>query len=256
MPSRQGPEAGRGLSGRVCIFGDSHLGAAKRALDAGLIDTRGREVTFWGADGPSFRALRWKRGQIVPDAGVRSLVGRISGGLERLGPGDFDKFIFYGARLRAHEFFKAVLEHEARPEGHLSQAQMQALVAHWSESTRAWRFARLFAAAGADVVFVPTAFPSEGVLDKQVERARFAVSSTKAARARIWKVLEGAAGTQGFTLARQPDATVTRATMTRAEFAVPGAAESRDWVHKSPQYAALILEPLFAERQAGAIAAE
>ncbi len=234
MPSR----ASEPKTGDICIFGDSHLGAVKRAHDGGLIDTGGRALRFWGADGPSFRKLRWRNGRIRPDADIRDLVLEISGGLDSLGPKDFHTFIFYGARLRAHDFFKAVLDHESRPQGHISQAQMQALVTRWSESVRAWRLACAFADAGAEVVFVPTAFPSEGVVDKALEQENLAVRSTKAARTRLWALLVQAAEAKGFQLLVQPEDTITSNTLTKRDFSTPNAKETRDWVHKSPEFAA------------------
>ncbi len=237
MPS----QAGKPRSDEICVFGDSHLGAVKRAWDQGLIDLGGQKLRFWGADGPSFRALRWRGGRIRPDAEVRDLVLRISGGLDSLGPGDFDSFIFYGARLRAHEFFKAVLEHESRPEGHVSEAQMRTMRDGWLESTRAWRPAREFARKGARVVFVPTPLPTEGIMDKALEQERLAVRSTRAARARLWGYLQQAATANGFALLAQPEDSVTANTLTKNEYAAPDAAETRDWVHKSPEYAARMI---------------
>ncbi len=242
MPS----QTGKPRSGEICVFGDSHLGAVKRAWDGKMIDTDGRQLRFWGADGPSFRALRWRRGRIRPDSEVIDLVLRISGGLESLGPEDFESYIFYGARLRAHEFFRAVLQHESRPEGHISSAQMQALLTRWLESIRAWRLAREFARAGARVVFVPTAFPTAGILEAEMERERLAVPSSAAQRARLWGLLCEAARENGFVLLAQPDDSVTDCTLTRREYAAPNAVESGDWVHKSPQYGARMVQEAIA----------
>ncbi|MCP5037980.1 MAG: hypothetical protein GY945_10315 [Rhodobacteraceae bacterium] len=228
--------------GDICIFGDSHIASVQRALQGKLIDTGRRKVTFWGADGPSFRALRWHRGRIVPDASVRDMVRKISGGShEDLGPQDFDLFIFYGARLRPHEFFTSILKHQRQPEGQLSSAAMQAIVSRWTNKTRAWRFAQAFADAGATVMFVPASLPSQNVLDSQGEKEQLAVRSTKAERAALWRILGDEAANAGFTLIPQPDESVTSDTLTKAEYATSDARANNDWVHKSPEFAALMV---------------
>ncbi|HGG04124.1 MAG TPA: hypothetical protein ENK28_01590 [Aliiroseovarius sp.] len=237
------PSQAKSAKGDICVFGDSHIGSVKRALDRGLIDTGGRQITFWGADGPSFRALRWKNGRIVPDPEARDIVAQVNGGShDTIGPDDFDLFIFYGARLRVQEYFASILPDLRRPELGLSSAAMQAITDRWTVRTRAWRFARNFARAGAQIVFVPTSFPTKGILKPAVERKRYHVASTKAERAQLWRVLENAAQRRGFTLVPQPDDTVTKTTMTRSEFAAEGAQESGDMVHKSDEYAALMIK--------------
>ncbi len=247
MPSRNDPGPSRNDPGSVCVFGDSHMASVKQAWDQGLIDAGGRAMSFWGADGPSFRALRWKGGKVVPDAPVRGLVRRISGGPETLAPEDHDLFIFYGARLRVHEFFAGIVNHERGEAGFLSAAARARLVARWTSSTRAWRIAREFSRRGARVVFVPTSLPTQGVLPAAAERQQLALKTTRAERARLWQMLEDEARANGFTLIPQPEETVTRSTtLTRAEYAVPGAREARDWVHKSPQFAALMVRAALA----------
>ena len=205
------------------------------------VSARGADYLQPGIEDVVFADLRWRNGRIRPDAEITDLVLQISGGLDSLGPGDFDSFIFYGARLRVHDFFKAVLDHESRPEGYISEAQMRTMRDGWLESIRAWRLARKFARKGANVVFVPTALPSAGVVDKALEQERLAVRSTRASRARLWGYLQKAAGANGFALLAQPEDSVTDNTLTRNEYATPDAAETRDWVHKSPEYAARMI---------------
>ena len=260
MPSqvKNAATTNKNPSGDVCVFGDSHLGAVKLALDQGLIDLGGRKLTFWGADGPSFRGLRWRNGRIVPDPKVQAIVDKINGGSHAtLGPDDFELFIFYGARLRAHEFFASSLRFQQQPDTHISAAAEQAILARWTGKTRAWRLATSFAEQGAQVMFVPTAFPSQGVLDKAEEAARYAVPSTKATRATLWEMLSDAATKAGFSIVTQADHTITNKTLTKAQFSVAGASESDDYVHKSPQFAALMIEKALAQAENHrAIAAE
>ncbi len=233
--------------GDICIYGDSHIGSVKLALDTGLINTGGRQVEFWGANGPAFRGLRWKQGRIVPDDSACEIVAQVNGGRRNsLGPEDFDLFTFYGARLRAQEFFAHMLEHMHTPEGQISSAALQAIATGWTRKTRAWRFARAFAEAGAQVIFVPTPFPSKDVLDPEHERQRLQVKSSKAERTRLWKLLADVAAGQGFTLMPQPDETVTAETMTHAKYAAKEARESQDEVHKNPEFAALLINQALA----------
>lgn len=242
------PVEARPAQGKICVFGDSHIGSVKRALDRGLIDIGCHEVTFWGADGPSFRALRWKGGRIVPDREARAIVARISGvHHESIGANDFDLFIFYGARLRVQEYFASMQHDLRRPELGLSSGALRAITDRWAVRTRAWRFARNFVRAGAKVVFVPTSFPTAGILPPEVERKRYHLSLNVAERTLLWGALQDAARRRGFCLVAQPDDTLSETMMTKPEFAAENAHDSKDVVHKSAEYAAIMMKLALAE---------
>jgi len=233
MPSQSEAAA----SDSLCIYGDSHVASVKLAWDQGLIDAQGRKVGFWGAAGPSFRGLRWKQGRIVADAGAQADLDLVRGdGPETLGAKDFGAYLFYGARLRLSEF---LLELSAA--SYLSQAALEAATWEFMMSTRTYRFARNFAKAGAPVWFVPTSLPTQGVFPPKEEAAKVGIDLAPQEVDRAFAMLRKLAAKDRVTMVIQPPETLTDEFLTRREFAVENADAARDVVHKSPEFAALMV---------------
>lgn len=233
---------------RLCIFGDSHLGSVKQCLDQGLVDLSAYDVEFWGATGPEFRQLDMQNGVITPRGAAAETVARINGkGRKTIAAQDFDLFLFYGARLKTIEFMAPYLHRAADPNSFETDAALRAAAEAWLIMTRAFRFARVFAGAGASVVFVPGPLPTEKVKDytirdRVLQAWPLAAQATAQHRARIWDALEHQAASTGVTLIRQPEQTITNGTFTRFEYAVENAIKSGDTGHKNTSYAALMLE--------------
>lgn len=228
---------------RLCIFGDSHLGCGKAALDAGLVDTDGVDVEFWGADGPLFRQLEMVGGEVhaTPEAAER--IALVNGrGRTVLSPTDFDMMLVLGARLRTFEFFAPSL-HLVRQAGiAASEAVARKATATWMEGTRAYRFARSFAQADAcRVVFAPVPFPTEGVLTDPFAGIPLAAEAEEQDLDRIWAPILEKAAADGVTMIRQPAETVTQGCLTKRDYGVENAVAAKDAVHKNGAYGALIL---------------
>lgn len=230
---------------RICILGDSQLGSVRHALTQGLTTPPdGAEVEFWGAGGPSFRLIDWRKGAIRATGKALETALSINGqGRDHISPGDFDCVIFYGARLRTAEFF-GPYAHWAAEHGHLpSAAVLQAAARDFMIRARPYRLAGLLAAKGCAAVFVPSPFYTKGVTD-MAARGRFfdhypgADRLSAQHRSALWAAMQAVAAADGVTLVPQPDETVTDGVLTREEFAVEGAVESGDNGHKSPAFAA------------------
>ncbi|MDP5349331.1 MAG: hypothetical protein NWQ32_13205 [Paracoccaceae bacterium] len=241
MPSR--PES-------LCIFGDSHIGSVRKALDAGLARLDGFEVEFWGAAGPLFRQIDIKQGVVRPiGKEAEEVVLRVNGkGRAALAPGDFDSYLFYGARLRIAEFMLPYLHHLRDPQQAVSGAVMQAAARQFLASCRAVRIARSFAASGRTrVFFAPAPLMTDGMAGQGAQKQAVghyprAVEATAADRSRIWQMFAQLLADDGVTLIAQPEETVVNGVFTHAGFAIEGAQASGDAGHKSPEFAALMLQ--------------
>lgn len=248
MPSQSKPP-----KKTLCIIGDSHLGSVKRALDAGLVDLAGFDTEFWGAQGPAFRQLNLIDGAYrAQSPQAAEAVLQINGrGRAHVAPGDFDIFLFYGARLRMAEFMPPMLHHMARPNGAISRAVLAAATERFVRGTRAARVAMHFAEAGARVYFAPTPLFTDGVID--FEKARWAVRDFPLAwaadvpqRAPLWQALSDIFAAAGVGFVPQPEDTICRGVFTKADYAPEGALDARDVVHKSPEFAALMMRACLA----------
>lgn len=232
---------------RLCVIGDSHLGSLRRAVDMGLVRFHGCHVEFWGAAGPQFRQIEMVRGVIRARGDAREMVRRVNGnGREAIHPGDFDCFLFYGARLRVGEFFGPYLHRQHSGAGWQSRAALGAAARVFLRSTRACRIAAELSRSGARVWFAPAPLPTAQVIDHTAAGRIFAAypraaDATPGDRARLWDVLIAEAAAEGIELIRQPDDTVVEGILTDARFACDGAAESGDAGHKSPWFAAAML---------------
>jgi hypothetical protein len=238
----------------LCIFGDSHIGSVRRALDAGLEGLDGFEVEFWGAAGPLFRQIDIRQGVVRPiGKEAEEVVLRVNGkGRATLAPGDFDTYLFYGARLRIAEFMLPYLHHLRDPRQAVSSAVMQAAARQFLASCRAVRIARSFAASGSTRVFFAPAplmtdgMTGQGALKSPLKDYPRATEATAADRTRVWQMFAQLLADDGITLIAQPDETVVNGVFTSADFAIEGAEASGDAGHKSPEFAALMLRAFVA----------
>lgn len=243
----------------LCIFGDSHIGSVRRALDAGLVRLDGYEVEFWGAAGPLFRQIDIKNGVVRPigQEAAEAVAMVNAKGRTSLAPSDFDCFVFYGARLRSAEFMLPYLHYMRDPHRAVSHDVMQAAAAQFLVSCRAVRIARSFAASGkARVYFAPAPLMTDGVLDQTAPGMPLALYPCAAAataedRAQIWGMFTRILASDGITLIAQPDETVVNGAFTDARFAIDGAQASGDAGHKSPEFAALMLRSFLATASQG-----
>lgn len=81
---------------KLCIVGNSHIGALKR----GWVEESGIEATFFGAGGNLLRRLTLENASLVlnDEVGHASFV-HTSGGIGRITPAEYDAFLVVGAGL-------------------------------------------------------------------------------------------------------------------------------------------------------------
>lgn len=238
---------------KLAIFGDSNLGAVRRAFDEGLLELGGYDVEFWGAAGSEYRNIHYGKGALraVTDEAEQTVLMVNGKGRKHLKTRDFDVFVFYGVRLRLAEFFGAYLDLMLDPDRAISEAALAHAATQFLQERRAVRMAQLMKADGAkEIVFVYAGFPCWGIVDQEEEgrilaRYPMIVEAQPAHRARLWAALERAFEDLGLGFVGQPEETVVRGMFTDAVYAVEDATQKEDANHKSPRFAAKLLKKRF-----------
>jgi hypothetical protein len=84
---------------KICIIGNSHVGALKRAWDTISPAYPGLEMVFFAHRGNGMAALKRQGKQLVPTSdALAAAIKFTSGGLDRIVPNDYDAFLIYGLR--------------------------------------------------------------------------------------------------------------------------------------------------------------
>jgi len=236
---------------RFCVFGDSHIACVKHALDEDLLDLQGVELAFWGAPGPQFRDLHLEEGRLVARSeAVRDSLAKINPThSEALQPLDYDGFLFIGCRLRASEFVLPLLASQPGSLGYLSATVRDLMLARWLDGCRWYRAAREFAKQ-RPVFFSPAGFLNDGILSEDEVTRTVNTEATQAQRQMIWDRIDLAMQQDGIRLIQQPEETVARGGLTRAEFATQLGDQGDDSVHKNGPYGAMILNQALREMRA------
>ncbi|NKW72152.1 hypothetical protein HGD85_04135 [Rhodobacteraceae bacterium R_SAG10] len=238
----------------LCLFGDSHLGCLKLALSADLVDRRGLEIEFWGADGPYFRQLRLKDGAIRPDSGAVERVELVNGrGRKHLCASDFHAILFMGARLRVGEFLAPFVERMREDNGYLSRAVARRLAGRWLNKTRSYRYAKEMAkTGGATILYFPTPLLTEGAIDSGPTLAKVEHPKDALIPGFGWDSLCAAARGDGISLIRQPEMTTTVGLHTLSQYGCDHYRALNDPVHKNAAFGAIVLDHAIALLDAGA----
>lgn len=84
---------------KICIIGNSHVGALKRGWDRISAKHPGTELTFFAHRANGMAALKVEGNSLVPKTDLlKKAIRFTSGGLERITPGDYDVLLLYGLR--------------------------------------------------------------------------------------------------------------------------------------------------------------
>ena len=235
----------------LCIFGDSHIASVKQALDGGLLPYLTDHLEFWGAYGPAFRQFEYQDNAVHARKDAEEMVARINGNGRLSLRGDaFAAYLFYGARLRMADFLPPMLS-TLRQGGHLSAAVRQRVTRRFLEGRKSYRIAQQFVRAnpGASITFAPAPLLTLGI--GQPEKTwPDAADATADERAEIRTWLDAEARRDGITLLHQPEETIVEGCWTDPRYAATGPGSADDPVHKSPEFAALMLSR-YREMQAG-----
>ncbi len=235
---------------RVCIIGDSHIAAVKRAVDDGYkppVDVP-VSIDFFGAPGPSFREISLRNDQFVASDTLRGFDDFIStAGHTALNGTEFDAYFFVSARFRSNAIFEAFLPGFAHPDVYVSKAARFSVIRRICQRRTSMRAASAMAAAGARYVALsPTPFMTKDIPALLSYPDGYTAKAAGAAeRSMIWSDFERYMEKRGVHLIRQSEETIVDGCLTDPKWAVEGAVEKKDAVHKNPQFAKLLLDHFF-----------
>ena len=227
------------------------MGSLRQADGDGLVAwPAGSEVEYWGATGPKFRNIRWQGGALRASGTALADVHKINvAKREVIAPGDFDILVFYGSRLRVAEFMLRMSDWRYRTGSWPSQAVLTAAAEKFTSSVRSFHTCAHFAQARTPVYFVPSPLYTDGIVNMMARGAPLhqfpkAIEAQKEDRDILWSTLQTLARSRGFEVVRQPEDTIANGVFTKTEYACEGAADSGDFGHKSPAFAARWMQEL------------
>ena len=89
-----------GTTQRICVLGNSHLAAAVRGWEQIADQHPGQQLTFFGAPWDLMGQLEIEDGALVPQTPrLAKKLRRSSGGMERIEPDAYDRFVIYGLQF-------------------------------------------------------------------------------------------------------------------------------------------------------------
>jgi hypothetical protein len=225
---------------KLAIFGDSHFACVKQALDAGLVNTDGFEIEFWGHAGRRFRTLYFDDGAVrcKDPVSAQKFSNANVHGRKFLPVADFDHILFVGARISVFNIFAAHATWESSG-NFASTGLRQRHIRDHLERFLGYKIARS-AAAGrkAKILLFPISFPTQGrKLSSNQEHGDF-IQATPKTRFQTWQDIRAVGGNDDIEILRQPEETILEGLFTDEKYAV---LDPNDYAHKNKTYGALIL---------------
>lgn len=161
---------------RICVIGDSHVAALRKAHMTAGPGATPAEITFFAAATDGMRGARAKNGSLVPEN--EKLLWRFrstSGGSESIDPEDFDVFVLYAMEVRYQHGLRLLETHqffgESRGLPHVSDSAYACAIAGKLRQSTAYHVAVQLRSITAKPIYVlPQPLPAESVV---VERADF-----------------------------------------------------------------------------------
>jgi len=248
---------------RLCIVGDSHVGAVKLGWDLISDENRSWEVDFFGAVGDSIGSLLIKGGELSPSVqSVRDSFALTSKGQNSIRTRNYDAFVIVSAglgatvltrRICATHSLASCYEPGSSP---ISRACLRDTVFNAIDSGAAMATARkLRSMTTAPVALLPTPLPSIEVLEADADKA--IVFRASGMLAEIKHLYELSATrlevNEGFAFISQPAETLDTPCYTRREFAAGGVnltgrakRDGDNFCHMNSNYGAIVMGLLLA----------
>ena len=211
---------------KVCVIGNSHIAALKKAVEDGALDNTDTSIVFFGAPGKNFNELRVHDGMICGPATLRDMFLRVSDGLyTRIDPAEFDVVVVYAGRFYFHRLLGSI-HRVLRSDVHLSKDCLSTGIGRWLSSKHVFCLARMISRASpaTRVVLVPRPIPAVGAADTADAAAPYATSPwvwdrlEPSFRKKIWSICGQSASRRGVELFAQPESTIDVNQFTKPEF--------------------------------------
>ena len=94
---------------KICVIGDSHVGALKQGWEKVKHDFPEFSLTFFASRGKLLTHLKVEQGKLQTDRPhIRKHLKQTSGGLDHVDPESFDVFLVYGLEMQAYLPFNYV----------------------------------------------------------------------------------------------------------------------------------------------------
>jgi hypothetical protein len=211
---------------KICVIGNSHIAALKKAVEDGALDHTDANIVFFGAPGKNFDKLQVRDGMICGPATLQDMFLRVSDGLyTRIDPAEFDVVVVYAGRFYFHRLLGSI-HRVLRSDVHLSKDCLSTGIGRWLTSKHVFRLARMIdeASPATRVVLVPRPIPAAGVADASDAAAPDAKSPwvwdtlEPSFRKKIWSICSQSASRRGVELFAQPDSTIDANQFTKPDF--------------------------------------
>ncbi len=247
---------------RLCVIGNSHIGAIRRGWDTVERDYQNSSIDFFGSTGDSIKTLANIDGVLSsPDETVRAMLHRTSGGRESIVPASYDAFVVVGLglstdavanvyrRFRPFTFAKADMRL-------ISRACVAAAVSGLMQASLALQTARLVRSVSMAPIFcIPAPQPSSLIQDEPVADAEWL--SERALIDGLYELIMATAArieaAEGFRFLWQPAETMEMGYYSRREFGLNSVnlfgkpkGDQDQLFHMGPEYGAIVVRALFA----------
>jgi hypothetical protein len=247
---------------KICIIGNSHIGALKSAWDGLHSEWPGIEITFFGALTPVLRA----GGPVVSEGclkpstvELRKYFSDTSGGLEDI-CGQYDAYLVCGLRFGS-ERMENICSH-FRAETHFrdgrrpvsDECYLAITKGYLSTTQNLEMVAKVRQITAAPVWVLPTPMPSDASTGTELDKLE-EVGDDKSVRNMLFEAMRQLVDEKGFRLLLQPEVTLsrplkTKSIYTRGALKLTGGMKEplakEDYKHMNGDYGSLILRPWLA----------
>lgn len=193
---------------KICIVGNSHLAAIKKAVDTGAFKEKGIEIEFFGAHGRNFKTLQFKDGIISGPKKISEELLLVSGNKRStLDPTEFDAIVVYGGSLYLKELMTSIHKLTIHGNRYFSETFLDEGIAGWLQAQLAFQIAKSTSALGLRTLLLPRPIPARR-LSPEERRGRTRRGTTEYREALFVRV-EEIAQSLGIEWLMQPRETLT-----------------------------------------------
>jgi hypothetical protein len=211
---------------KICIIGNSHIAALKKAVEHGALDGADVEIVFFGAPGKNFSELRVRDGIVCGPATLREMFLLVSEGrYTQIDPAEFDVVVVYAGRFNFHVLLGSI-HRVLKNQVHLSEDCLSTGIERWLTAKHAFRLTRRIGRASSTTraILAPRPIPAVCAADPSETAGLYAKSSwlwdglEPSFRKSIWSICRKTAAHRGVEVFPQPESTIDANQFTKPEY--------------------------------------